>query len=120
MSDLVERYRRQIEVALKYANDEKPAHDRILPSVFELQVGHLRDIGNELAAELSRLSALVAEWQKAGAEAEAQMMALYISVSPHATYERDGKIGNRFADEDHAIAGLRRLSQLKDTTNADK
>lgn len=71
-------------------------------------------------AELSRLSALVAEWQKAGAEAEAQMMALYISVSPHATYERDGKIGNRFADEDHAIAGLRRLSQLKDTTNADK
>lgn len=72
------------------------------------------------SAELSRLSALVAEWQKAGAEAEAQMMALYISVSPHATYERDGKIGNRFADEDHAIAGLRRLSQLKDTTNADK
>lgn len=56
-------------------------------------------------AELSRLSALVAEWQKAGAEAEAQMMALYISVSPHATYERDGKIGNPLL---HEVGGVPR------------
>jgi len=112
MSDLVERYRRQIEVALKYANDEKPAHDRILPSVFELQVGHLRDIGNELTAELSRLSALVAEWQKAAEPLLAQWDAYKAStINQQDAYYCLAK--GQWDKWD-------RLSQLKDTTNADK
>ena len=116
MSDLVERLEAEAVWCDRFTADDGLTTFGAIAAEWRESAAMLR----EAAAELSRISALVAEWQKAGAEAEAQMMALYISVSPHATYERDGKIGNRFADEDHAIAGLRRLSQLKDTTNADK
>lgn len=51
---LVERFRRQIEVAKHYAADEKPKHENALPSVFELQIGHLEDIGNEMIAAISK------------------------------------------------------------------
>lgn len=57
MSDLVERFRSQVQTALKYAADEKPKDEKFLPSVFELQIGHLSDLGNEMATELERLSA---------------------------------------------------------------
>lgn len=52
-AEMVKRFRRQVKIALDYARDEKPSHEKLLPSVFELQVGHLKDIGEELAAALS-------------------------------------------------------------------
>jgi len=56
--DLEIRFERQVAISLQYANDEKSARDKMLLSVFELQVGHLRDIGKEMATALSALSAV--------------------------------------------------------------
>lgn len=138
MNDLVERYRRQIEVALKYANDEKPAHDRILPSVFELQVGHLRDIGNELAAELSRLSALVA-WHDIETAPKTGVFLVYApdrkdgrkpyvggsNFAVMVRHENVTLVGGNFAFDVPSPTHWQSIlappvSQLKDTTNADK
>lgn len=55
--ELCERFRSQVSIALKYASDEKRPDERALPSVFELQVGHLRDIGEELTDRLVAISA---------------------------------------------------------------
>lgn len=72
-------------------------------------------------AELSRLSALVAEWQKA-----AEPFAALLADGWGSALPSDSSMAIWWAGEDDRkrpsieIGAFRRLSQLKDTTNADK
>lgn len=61
VAELVERFERQVAIALHYATEEKPKHEKFIASVFELQVGHLRDIGREAADRLAAMSNRVGE-----------------------------------------------------------
>lgn len=49
MEQLFTKFDEQAEIALSYANAEKPKDGAAVPSVFELQVGHLRQLNAEIA-----------------------------------------------------------------------